>query len=106
MGERMVAAVLGEFHVDPGEHELLVQAGHTLDEIHRMEDAVKQMAVVGLGSAKQAMANPLLNELRQHRLLLASLLKQLRIEDAAGKTQTTLASVIHLSRWQQEHRAR
>ena len=69
-----------------------------------MEEVLRQMAPVGLGSAKQVMANPLLNEVRQHRLLLQSLLKQLRVEATEG-TQTSLASVVQLSRWQKEHRA-
>ncbi len=103
-GDQLVASVEAVFELDPAERELLRQAGRTLDELQRMEEVLRQMAPVGLGSAKQVMANPLLNEVRQHRLLLQSLLKQLRVEATEG-TQTSLASVVQLSRWQKEHRA-
>jgi hypothetical protein len=101
-GDKLVASVEAVFDMDPSEHTLLVQAGHTLDELHRIEDAIAKMAVVGLGSAKQAMSNPLLVEARQHRLLLQTLLRSLRIEEPAGQ-QTPLASVVQLSRYTKEH---
>jgi len=105
-GEKLVASVEAKFELEPGEAEILRQAGHTLDELHRIEDAIAKLSVVGKGSAGQPMSNPLLVEARQHRLLLQTLLRSLHIEEPAAGKQSSLASVIHLAKFQKEHRAR
>jgi hypothetical protein len=56
------------------------------------------------GSQGQMVINPLISEVRQHRSVLASLLKQLKIPEVDGaagqQTRSTQARSAAMSRWQ------
>lgn len=68
-----------ELRVD--ELRVLGDACRTVDLIERMEEAMKDAPLVVTGSQGQPVANPLVQELRQYRSLVARLLASLKLPD-------------------------
>jgi hypothetical protein len=99
-GAQLIDEVTAAYDLTPGELVILRQAAHTLDELARMQSLMARSSPVSVGSANQPVPHPLLAELRQHRVVLQALLKQLRIEVVAASQSEP---VIQLTRWQKEH---
>jgi pyruvate/2-oxoglutarate dehydrogenase complex dihydrolipoamide acyltransferase (E2) component len=77
LGERGTAfylRVLAQWKLRPDELELLAAAGRTIDELHRLEEALAEASPVVPGSRGQVRAHPLVKECREHRLALRQLL--------------------------------
>ena len=66
--------VLAQWKLRPDELELLAAAARTIDELHRLEEALAEASPVVPGSRGQVRAHPLVKECREHRLALRQLL--------------------------------
>lgn len=71
-----------------GEELVLTHACRTVDLLTRLEEQVAAEPLTATGSMGQVRPNPLLAELRGHRLLLAGLLKQLGLPDEVGSDRS------------------
>lgn len=82
-GGRLWRDVTTEYSLRADELRLLEAACRTLDELARMERALAAEDVVVAGSRGQRRAHPLTERVVEHRRLLAALVKQLDLPDAA-----------------------
>lgn len=79
-------AVLASYKLRPDELRLLEDACREIDLIERMNDALgKRKTPMVKGSMGQQRVNPLYQEVRQHRLALAVILKQLKLPSLDGE---------------------
>lgn len=88
------------------ERQALVGACRTLDELGRLEKALKTAPVVVLGSTGQERPNPLFAEVRAHRLALKGLLLAVGLTDAeadrhAGAARSSAGRKLARQRWDQ-----
>lgn len=74
----------GTFVLRVDELRVLEDACREVDLIERLEDALRGAPLVVTGSQGQPVANPLVQELRQHRSLVARLLAGLKLPDEEG----------------------
>lgn len=65
----------------PAEHATLVEACRTTTLLDGLQEAMEEAPFTVLGSQRQPVANPLLAELRSHRLALVRLLAALGLPD-------------------------
>lgn len=68
---------------------MLEHAARTVDLIDSMHAELAAGMIMVVGSMGQARPHPLLTEIRGHRLLLAQLLKQLKLPDDSGRSMTS-----------------
>lgn len=109
-GETLRAALLADlpagFELDARELELLARAGRLADEIELLEQAVDRDGATVAGSRGQVRVHPAVAEARAHRLALARLLGQLRLEPpeelTPGRRQAQKAAQ---TRWQRRRQA-
>jgi hypothetical protein len=73
--------------LDPGQVRLLEDAARTCDLIDGLVDALKDAPKTVKGSMGQLVANPMIQEVRQHRATLNTLVRSLDL----SKAQTTAA---------------
>jgi hypothetical protein len=73
-GSAFYLRVLAQWKLRPDELELLAAAARTIDELHRLEQALAESSPVVPGSRGQVRAHPLVREVRDHRLALRQLL--------------------------------
>jgi hypothetical protein len=105
-GRRLWTAVVGPYILTPAELAMLEKACVTLDELERLEKAVRALPdLVVTGSMGQPRMHPLLSEVRAHRVLLAKLAEQLNLPDIdqqiglrAGSRQARKAAVVRWNR--------
>jgi hypothetical protein len=76
-----------EYELRADEVRILEHAARTADLIDDMHQALTDSTLTTAGSMGQVRPNPLLTEIRGHRLLLAQLLKQLKLPDESGGGQ-------------------
>jgi hypothetical protein len=85
---RLWADVTTTYTLRPDELRLLEDAAREVDLIERLEEALVDEALVSPGSKGQERVSPLFAEVRQHRLVLARLLRQLDLPDVdAGRAR-------------------
>ncbi len=84
-GQQLWQDIRGEWDLRPDEDRLLAAACVTLDEIKRLEQALAVADLVVEGSKGQARPNPLIAEVRAHRLAFRQLLGSLGISEAEGE---------------------
>jgi hypothetical protein len=82
-------SVTAEYDLSKVELQLLSEACKTLDDLEKLAEALETDGVVVAGSTGQKRANPLIQEIRQHRLLAGKLLSQLDLPDDQGETLAT-----------------
>ncbi|MEU9258552.1 hypothetical protein AB0D68_08680 [Streptomyces sp. NPDC048212] len=93
------------FDLRVDELRVLGDACFEVDLIGRMEDGLRDQPLVVTGSQGQPVANPLVQELRQHRSLVARLLATLKLPDEEGKekrdgqARSSQARGAALARW-------
>jgi len=68
----------------PDTVRLLTDACREADIVGRLEDEQRDAPLMVRGSQGQLVASPLISEVRQHRAVLAGLLKALRLPQTAG----------------------
>jgi hypothetical protein len=76
--------IASEYTLRPDELQLLADAAFEVDIIYRLQVAFATRDLVSIGSMKQEVADPVGQELRQHRTVLKALLAQLRLPDEEG----------------------
>ncbi len=78
-------SIADNYILRPDEYEILRAACQELMLIDRMQTKTAESGFkfIVKGSMGQDVANPILTEIRQHRMTLASLLKQMKLPDAA-----------------------
>lgn len=79
------------YDLSDSELQLLGEAAHMIGEIDSLRAALATDGVTVEGSRGQSRVHPAVNEIRQHRLALARLLKAIDLpgEDVVPETQTT-----------------
>lgn len=80
-GRAMWNAVVGEYDLRPDEYRILRDACSEVDLVGQLDADLRKSKTVVTGSQGQPVINPLVSEIRQHRVVLASLLRQLRLPD-------------------------
>lgn len=68
----------------PDTVRLLMDACREADIVARLEDEQRDQPLMVRGSQGQLVASPLISEVRQHRAVLAGLLKALKLPQTAG----------------------
>ncbi|MFJ1995721.1 hypothetical protein [Streptomyces asiaticus] len=76
-GLRLWSDTVRDLELDPDETVLLEEACRLTDEVDVLTAALDAGGLMVKGSRGQQVANPLIRELRQHRLALARVLRQL-----------------------------
>ena len=82
-GRRLWADTVSVFDLRPDERGLLTELCRTLDTLDVLESALATAPLMTEGSAGQARANPLLSEVRGHRLAAVQLFRVLGLSDVA-----------------------
>jgi hypothetical protein len=98
-----------DFELTDGEVELLTEAAYLLTEIDGLRDALARDGLIVEGASGQPRVHPAVNEVRQHRMALARMLKQLDLpaEDEQPESQTTQdARKAANARWDMERKSR
>ncbi|MFI1376885.1 hypothetical protein ACH4UY_33390 [Streptomyces longwoodensis] len=103
-GAELWQAVLTEHELRTDELRVLEDACREVDLIERMHAELQTAPLVVKGSMGQDVANPLVQELRQHRALVARLLGALKLSDEDGEDRdaqfrTDRARKAALTRW-------
>ena len=103
-GAELWSAVLGGHDLRTDELRVLEDACREVDLIELLEGGLRGAALVVKGSQGQPVANPIIQELRQHRSLVARLLASLKLSDEAAdekdaRARTQKARAAALTRW-------
>ncbi|MER8008123.1 hypothetical protein [Streptomyces sp. NPDC094149] len=103
-GAELWRAVLAEHELRTDELRVLEDACREVDLIERMHAELHTAPLVVKGSMGQDVANPLVQELRQHRALVARLLGALKLSDEEqdgrdAQFRTDRARRAALTRW-------
>lgn len=80
-GRRLYRQILSKYEFRPDEMVVLENACRVADTIARLDAALVDAPLVTVGVGGQDRIHPILVELRQQRIILASLLRQLQIPD-------------------------
>ncbi|MBF6459814.1 hypothetical protein IU433_12280 [Nocardia puris] len=80
-GRKLWADVIGTYELRPDEVRVLKDACREADLVDALEAQLQGSALLVTGSQGQQVINPLVSEIRQHRGVLSSLLRQLRLPD-------------------------
>lgn len=101
---RLWEAVLSTYTLREDERQALAAACRTLDELGRLEEALKDAPVVVLGSKGQERPNALFAEVRSHRLALRGLLAAVGLTDGeadrhAGAARSMAGRQLARQRW-------
>lgn len=79
--------VIDRYDLRPDEVRLLADGCREADIIERLEAELADAPLMVKGSMGQLVASPLVSEVRQHRAVLAGLLKSLKLPDAPAEAQ-------------------
>jgi len=90
-GGRFWDAVAGNYRLRVDELRTLEDACREIDLIDRFEVAMRTADLLVTGSMGQKVANPLVQELRQHRATLSRLMAGLKLPDEAGGSNAAAA---------------
>ncbi|MEO3851743.1 hypothetical protein ABGB09_29645 [Streptomyces sp. B8F3] len=97
-GRRLWREVAGRYELRPDEVRLLADACREADIIERLEEELAGAPLIVKGSMGQSVASPLVSEVRQHRTVLAGLLKSLKLPDAPAQAARRRAYVSEQAR--------
>lgn len=92
-GAALWSSIVPAYDLRPDEMRLLLDACREADIVQRLEDGLSESDLMVTGSQGQRVINPLVQEVRQHRTVLATLLKALKLPDSpAGAKQKANAA--------------
>lgn len=88
LGEQGTAlwdSIVPTYDLRPDEIRILADACREADLIERLHEALAVSDLITKGSMGQEVTSPHVSELRQHRVVLKTLLAQLKIPDSPGQ---------------------
>src|SRR5688572_30107294 len=87
-GQELWDEIMSLYALRPDERRVLKDACHEVDLIERLESRLAHAHLLVKGSRQQVRLNAVVSEIRQHRLTLASLFRQLKLDevDTVGAT--------------------
>lgn len=97
-GKALWRSIVPAYELRPDEVRLLTDACREADIVQRLEDELADSPLMVSGSQGQLVASPLVSELRQHRSVLATLLKSLKLPDSSAGAQQKSAHVSEQAR--------
>lgn len=97
-GKSLWKSIVPAYELRPDEVRLLADACRESDIVQRLEDELADAPLMVKGSQGQLVASPLVSEVRQHRSVLAALLKALKLPDTPAGTQQKSAHVSEQAR--------
>lgn len=97
-GRRLWRTVVERYELRPDEARLLGDACREADIIERLEEALADAPLIVKGSMGQLVASPLVSEVRQHRAVLAGLLKALKLPDPPAEAERRQTAVSEQAR--------
>jgi hypothetical protein len=80
-GARLWSEIAGRYDLRPDEVRILADACREADIVERLEVDLRTSELMVRGSQGQLVASPLVSEVRQHRTVLAALLRALKLPD-------------------------
>jgi hypothetical protein len=86
-GAALWASIVPAYELRADEVRLLHDACRQADIVQRLEDELADSPLMVKGSQGQLVASPLVSEVRQHRTVLAALLKALKLPDTPAGTK-------------------
>ena len=100
-GSALFVSIAERWDLRPDELRVLADACAEADLVDDLAEAMAGQPRLVRGSQGQQVINPLISEQRQHRMALASLLKQLRLPDEAdsAEARSTKARAAANARW-------
>jgi hypothetical protein len=84
--------IASRYALRPDEEQILADAAFEVDIIQRLQTEFATRDLVSIGSMKQEVADPVGQELRQHRNVLRSLLAALKLPDDEAREGGSSAS--------------
>lgn len=105
-GRKLWRETAKKYELRTDELQILAAACGEVDVIKAIEDELVDEPMTTKGSMGQIVAHPLLSELRQHRMTLASLLGRLKLPDdpsAGAQGETNQQRGAAQSRWAQPY---
>jgi hypothetical protein len=100
-GKKLWRDLTGEYEFRADELATLEAACREADLIARMEDDLVNEPLTVTGSTGQLVTHPLVQELRQHRTVMASLFRGLKLPDESGNSASNQQREAAQSRWAQ-----
>jgi hypothetical protein len=97
-GRRLWREIVGRYELRPDEARLLADACREADIIDRLEEELAGAPLIVKGSMGQLVASPLVSEVRQHRTVLAGLLKSLKLPDTPAEAERRQTEVSEQAR--------
>lgn len=97
-GKALWKSIVPAYELRPDEVRLLADACRESDIVQRLEDELAEAPLMVKGSQGQLVASPLVSEVRQHRSVLAALLKALKLPDSPAGTQQKSAHISEQAR--------
>lgn len=82
-GSALWLEITGGYSLRPDEVRMLVDACREADLVERLEIELRDSPLMVVGSQGQLVSSPLVSEVRQHRSVVASLLKSLKLPDSS-----------------------
>ncbi|ASU81416.1 hypothetical protein CDO52_00235 [Nocardiopsis gilva YIM 90087] len=92
-GRALWKSIVPAYTLRPDEVRLLTDACRESDIVQRLEDELADAPLMVTGSQGQLVASPLVSELRQHRAVLAGLLKALKLPDTPADAHQKSAHI-------------
>jgi hypothetical protein len=86
-GQALWEEIVSGYALRPDEVRMLADACREADLVERLEDELRDSPLMVVGSQGQLVSSPLVSEVRQHRSVLASLLKSLKLPDSSAGEQ-------------------
>lgn len=101
-GAALWAQITSSYNLRPDEKAVLADACREADIIEKLQGEFEHRDLITKGSMGQDVAAPHVSEIRQHRTVLANLLKGLKLPDEDGReaaSTTDLARKAANARW-------
>lgn len=100
-GKKLWRDLTGSYEFRADELETLRAACGEADLIARIEAELVDAPLTVFGSTGQLVTHPLVQELRQHRTVMASLFRSLKLPDESGVSASNQQRAAAQSRWAQ-----
>lgn len=97
-GKALWKSIVPTYELRPDEVRLLTDACRESDIVQRLEDELSDSPLMVKGSQGQLVASPLVSEVRQHRSVLAALLKSLKLPNSPSGSQQKSAHISEQAR--------